>query len=77
MLADCFKIVLAVRTNIAPAQLGHPHLHPVQGDGAPYANGSAHSSKRAQRLRSVYKHMRQTSLLDGDRIALVGGGWRG
>ncbi|KAL4458469.1 hypothetical protein ABPG75_013334 [Micractinium tetrahymenae] len=43
----------------------------MQVDGASYANGSASSSKRAQRLRSVYKHMRQTSLLDGDRVALA------
>ncbi|KAL4418649.1 hypothetical protein ABPG77_011399 [Micractinium sp. CCAP 211/92] len=43
----------------------------MQGDAAEHANGSAHGSKRAQRLRSVYQHMRQISLLDGDRIALA------
>lgn len=40
-------------------------------DGGTYANGSDHSSKRADRLRNVYKHMRQTSLLDGDRAMLA------
>ena len=44
-------------------------------DAAAYANGSAASgegeSKRAQRLRSVYQHMRQVSLLDSDRAMLV------
>lgn len=45
-----------------------------------HGNGSAGSeSRRAARLRSVYRHMRQVSLCDGDRAVLVsaeGRGWR-
>ena len=47
------------------------------GAGDMYANGSVASgegegeSKRAQRLRRVYQHMRQVSLLDSDRAMLV------
>lgn len=41
--------------------------------GSLLSNGSSGEgeSRRAQRLRSVYRHMRQISLCDGDRAVLV------
>ncbi|KAI3435863.1 hypothetical protein D9Q98_001921 [Chlorella vulgaris] len=48
----------------------------LSGDSSFQANGfgdasSGGDSKRAQRLRSMYRHMRQVSLSDGDRAALA------
>lgn len=49
-----------------------PRLMQAGGDySANGSHGSSDNSKRVQRLRSMYRHMRQISLCDSDRAALA------